>query len=68
MPKVIAQGKTIECDSAANLRQILLQNGIDLYNSGAKLINCRGIGSCGTCAIFIEGEVSPANWRQEPHA
>ncbi|MBW4613267.1 MAG: (2Fe-2S)-binding protein [Desmonostoc vinosum HA7617-LM4] len=65
MPKVLAQGKTIECESKANLRKILLQNGIDLYNGGAKVINCRGIGSCGTCAVKVEGEVSAANWRDQ---
>ncbi|MEA5579984.1 2Fe-2S iron-sulfur cluster-binding protein [Nodularia harveyana UHCC-0300] len=65
MPKVLAQGKTIECDRGAKLSRILLQNGIDLYNGGAKLINCRGIGSCGTCAVKIEGEVSAPNWRDK---
>ncbi len=65
MPKVVAQGKTIECVPGTNLRKILQQNGIDLYNSGAKVINCRGIGSCGTCAVQIEGEVSPPNWRDQ---
>jgi ferredoxin len=63
MPKVQAQGKTIECVCGTNLRKILLQNGIDLYNGGAKVINCRGIGSCGTCAVQVEGDVSKANWR-----
>jgi ferredoxin len=63
MPKVLAQGKTIECDRQANLRQILLKNGIDLYNGGSKVINCRGLGSCGTCAVKVEGEVSTENWR-----
>lgn len=63
MPKVLAEGKTIECVNKSNLRTILLQNGIDLYNDGAKVINCRGIGSCGTCAVKVEGEVSAANWR-----
>lgn len=71
MPKIIAQGKTIECESGANLRQVLLKHGIDLYNSNAKMINCRGIGSCGTCAVAIEAavpeaatqSVSEANWR-----
>ena len=62
MPKVQAQGKTIECDERANLRQVLLENGIDLHNGGSSVINCRGIGSCGTCAVKIEGEVSAANW------
>ncbi len=65
MPKVLAQGKTIECEQTSNLRTILLQNGIDLYNDSAKVINCRGIGSCGTCAVKVEGEVSAANWRDQ---
>lgn len=65
MPKVLAQGKTIECDRGENLRKILLKSGIDLYNGGAKVINCRGIGSCGTCAVKVEGEVSVVNWRDQ---
>lgn len=63
MPFVTAQGKTFECERGANLRQILLQHNIELYNGNSALINCRGIGSCGTCAVMIEGEVSEANWR-----
>jgi ferredoxin len=63
MPKVTAQGKTFECQSGANLRQVLLQQGIELYNDQANLINCHGIGTCGTCAVQVEGEVSEANWR-----
>ncbi|MDY6936130.1 MAG: 2Fe-2S iron-sulfur cluster-binding protein [Cyanobacteriota bacterium] len=63
MPHAIAQGKKIHCHRGANLRKVLLDGGIDLYNDKASLINCRGIGSCGTCAVAIVGEVSPANWR-----
>lgn len=65
MPKVIAQGKTIECEPGANLRQVLLKNNIDLYNPGATVINCHGIGTCGTCAVAIEGEVSDMSWREK---
>ncbi len=65
MPKVTALGKTIECESGANLRRVLLKHDIPLYNSNAKIINCRGIGSCGTCAVAIQGEVSPANWKDK---
>lgn len=61
MVKVQAQGKTFECDRGANLRQVLLQHGIDLYNDGAKVMNCHGISTCGTCTVQVEGEVSPAN-------
>ena len=63
MPKVTAQGKTFECAPGANLRQELLKHGIALYNRQATVINCHGIGSCGTCAVQIEGPVSEANWR-----
>jgi ferredoxin len=63
MPKVIAQGKSFECEVGANLRKALLENGITLYNGKAKLINCRGLGSCGTCAVQVEGEVSVPNWK-----
>lgn len=63
MPKVTAQGKTFECETGANLRRVLLQQGVALYNQRANLINCRGIGTCGTCAVKIEGSVSEANWR-----
>ena len=65
MPKVIAQGKEIECNLGDNLRRVLLQNGIAPHNDNAKVINCRGIGTCGTCAIAIEGEVSEINWKEK---
>jgi len=65
MPEVTAQGKTFECEMGANLRQVLLQQGIDLYNSQARLINCHGIGTCGTCAVEIEGAVSEMGWREK---
>ncbi|MEA5499020.1 MAG: 2Fe-2S iron-sulfur cluster-binding protein [Limnoraphis robusta] len=59
------QGKTITCDRGENLRQVLLKNGIDLYNGQASVINCRGIGTCGTCAVEIFGEVSELQWREK---
>lgn len=65
MPKVQAQGKTIECQVGANLRRVLLQSGIELYNGNANVINCRGIGTCGTCAVEVEGEVTAVNWRDK---
>ena len=65
MPIIQVEGKRIECEEGANLRQILLKHGVNLYNGNAKYINCRGIGTCGTCAIQIEGNVSPANWKDK---
>jgi ferredoxin len=63
MPTVTAQGKTFDCVSGANLREELLKHGIALYNQQAKVINCHGIGTCGTCVVQVEGEVSAPNWR-----
>ncbi|MCU0569292.1 MAG: hypothetical protein MUF49_22295 [Oculatellaceae cyanobacterium Prado106] len=36
------------------MRQVLLEQGVDLYNGQAKVINCRAIGTCGTCAVQID--------------
>ncbi|MCG9890310.1 MAG: (2Fe-2S)-binding protein [Thermosynechococcaceae cyanobacterium MS004] len=63
MPTITAQGKTIQCRAGENLRQVLLNHNIDLYNGKAKFINCLGIGSCGTCAVEINGFTAPPNWR-----
>jgi ferredoxin len=65
MIKVVAQGKTLECDRGANLRRVLLKNGIEIYNGDAKVINCWGIGTCGTSAVVVAGKVSKANWRDQ---
>jgi len=65
MPTIKAQGKTIECATGANLRQVLLAHDIAVYNGAAQTINCHGIGTCGTCAVRIEGPVSPMEWREK---
>lgn len=65
MPKVIAAGKTFECDAGSNLRQVLLKQDIELHNGQSKLINCRGLGTCGTCAVAVEGAVSQPTWKEK---
>ncbi|NJK99094.1 MAG: (2Fe-2S)-binding protein [Spirulinaceae cyanobacterium SM2_1_0] len=64
MPTVRAQGKTLTCDRGANLRKFLLEHGIEMYNGNAKVINCHGVGTCGTCAVAVQGEVSEPGWRE----
>ncbi|WP_448600176.1 2Fe-2S iron-sulfur cluster-binding protein [Thermoleptolyngbya sp.] len=65
MPQVRTQGKVFECEEGTNLRHILLQQGIDLYNHQSRLINCRGLGTCGTCAVQVDGAVSIQGWREQ---
>lgn len=64
MSRITAAGKTFECERGANLRQVLLKNGVALHNGQSKIINCKGIGTCGTCAVQVEGEVTEAGWRE----
>ena len=65
MPIVMAQGKSIDCPIGANLRQVLLEHEVALYNGAATVINCHSIGTCGTCAVAVSGTVSPLNWKEK---
>lgn len=65
MPTIKIQNKILNCEKGANLRQVLMKNNVDLYNGKAKYINCLGIGSCGTCAVEIVGEINPPNWKDK---
>jgi ferredoxin len=58
MPKIMAEGKTFEVATGTNLREALLNQQIDLYSAGAKILNCHGHGMCGTCLVQVEGAVS----------
>ena len=51
-------GREIACPLGANLRMVLLRARLPLYNGVARAIHCRGMGTCGTCAVRIVGAVS----------
>ncbi|HEY9769030.1 MAG TPA: hypothetical protein V6C71_11140 [Coleofasciculaceae cyanobacterium] len=65
MPTVTVRGNTFTCEFGANLRRVLLKHKIKLYNGKSTIINCTGLGSCGTYAVEIIGQVSPANWKDK---
>lgn len=60
MPTIRFAGQSIECPHGANLRVVLLRARLPLYTRVAEALHCRGRGVCGTCAVRIEGPVSPA--------
>ena len=50
--------KEIPCPEGANLRMVLLRARMPLYTKAARALHCRGHGTCGTCAVKIEGPIS----------
>lgn len=58
MPRVTFDGKVYTCEPGANLRKFLLSQGAPVYNGPARAVNCLGLGTCGTCAVGIKGEVT----------
>jgi ferredoxin len=58
LPTVRFAGRSVECPLGANLRVVLLRARLPLYSRVAHAVHCRGHGTCGTCAVRIEGPVS----------
>ena len=51
------EDKQIEAATGANLREISLGAGIELYKPFRKLLCCNGNGDCGTCVVdVVSGE------------
>jgi len=58
VPTVRFRGREIECAEGQLLREVLIEAGETPHNGRADLLNCRGLGSCGTCAVAVEGDCS----------
>ena len=65
MPSIRYRGNIVECKKGERLRSVLLKNGLSPHNGFANYFNCRGMGTCGTCAVKIEGEVEKLNKREK---
>ena len=51
--KFVKENIEVVCASGANLRLKAMENQVDLYTFGGKLMNCGGYGQCGTCVVDI---------------
>lgn len=58
MPSVRFGGVEVHCEVGAYLRRVLLDAKLPLYNPPMALLHCRGLGTCGTCAVEVRGDVS----------
>jgi ferredoxin len=61
VPTIHYRGREIECEDGAVLRDALKDAGEAPHNGRADLLNCRGMSTCGTCAVEVEGDVSERN-------
>jgi len=61
MPTVTFGDAEIDCEEGAVLRDVLLDAGVSPHNGAADALNCRGHGTCGTCAVEIRGDGGDAD-------
>lgn len=59
MPQIEFANQIVQCAAGENLRRVLIDAQLPLYNGLATAIHCRGMGTCGTCSVEIDGKVSP---------
>jgi ferredoxin len=64
VPTVRFRDTTIDCAEGAVLRTVLREAGCSPHNGASKTINCHGLGTCGTCAVAVEGAVSDPTARE----
>ena len=63
--ELVFRGRPTTVRAGSKLRSALLRAGETPHNGNARVINCRGLGTCGTCAVEIVGPedaVSPGEW------
>lgn len=59
MPKVEFKGRTLQLAQGANLRKALNKAGLAPHNGQSRWLNCKGLGTCGTCAVeVLSGQVN----------
>lgn len=58
MPTITFEDHQISVAPDANLRKALFKSKATPHNAGARFLNCKGLGTCGTCAVEITGDVS----------
>ncbi len=64
MPTVTVRDRELECERGAVLRDVLLDAGESPHNGRANALNCRGLGTCGTCAVAVTGDVAEPGRRE----
>jgi Ferredoxin len=64
VPTVHYRGEELTVDRGAVLRDVLRDADLPVHNGGSSTLNCRGHGTCGTCAVAVSGETSEPTSRE----
>ena len=51
--KFSREKETVECASGANLREVAMKRGIQLYPGIKRIFNCHGFAQCGECRVHV---------------
>lgn len=74
MPALEFEGKTLECHHGETIKKALNRHQLSPHRQGSQFLHCPSIGTCGTCAVKVEGKVSEMTpiekWRMgfPPHS
>lgn len=59
MPVIKFKGEIIQCEKGDNLRKVMRKANLSPHNGETTWFNCKGFGTCGTCAVKIAGNINP---------
>lgn len=65
MPVIEFQGQEMSCEVGERLRDVLFRSKLSPHKGKAQFLNCRGFGTCGTCAVEVEGSLSEKTAREK---
>jgi len=58
MPTFTYRNQQITVKNGVNLKNALKKANLSPYNGSATYLNCKGLGTCGTCALEIKDKIS----------
>jgi ferredoxin len=58
----------LQAKAGVNIRQLLVDNGINVYQSLTRFTNCKGKQLCGTCIVNVANGLENTNWKSMDEA
>lgn len=65
MYKIKFEGLEIPCEEGESIRDALFRAELTPHNGNARWFNCKGFGTCGTCAVRVDGPSNDKTGREK---